>query len=279
MRCYSQSIRPLAYDLHEPPKPRTDKQNAPILFLHGLFGSKKNNRGISKALARDLGRYVYALDLRNHGESPHDRRHDYVAMAHDVAEFIKEHGLSETTLIGHSMGAKTSMTLALQSPDLVADIVAVDNAPVDVTLSRDFAEYIRGMKKINEANVTRQKEADEILQAHEESLPIRQFLLGNLHRPAGEKSQKFRIPLDILSRSLDHLGDFPYKNPNEVRFEKPALFVRGTQSKYVPDDVLPLIGQFFPRFRLVDVDAGHWLISENPEAFREAVVDFLQKSE
>ncbi|KAH7166280.1 hypothetical protein EDB81DRAFT_680958 [Dactylonectria macrodidyma] len=278
-RLYSQSVRPLAYDLHEPTSPRTDKQKAPILFLHGLFGSKKNNRGISKALARDLGRYVYALDLRNHGESPHDARHDYVAMAQDVADFIQDHGLTETTLIGHSMGAKTSMTLALRSPELVSDLVAVDNAPVDATLSRDFAEYIRSMKKIQDANITRQAEADAILSEYEKSLPIRQFLLGNLHRPAGDKTRKFRIPLDIIGRSLDNLGDFPYKDPNEIRFEKPALFVRGTKSKYVPDELLPLIGQFFPRFRMVDVDAGHWLISEQPEAFRQAVVEFLQKPE
>jgi pimeloyl-ACP methyl ester carboxylesterase len=278
-RLYSQSVGPLVYDLHEPAQPKTDKKKSPILFLHGLFGSKKNNRAISKALARDLGRYVYALDLRNHGESPHDTRHDYSAMAQDVAEFIEGHGLKDTTLIGHSMGAKTSMALALRSPDLVSDIVAVDNAPVDVSLSRDFPKYVRAMKKIQEAGVTRQSEADKILSEYEESLPIRQFLLGNMYLPEGEKVRKFRIPLHTLGKALDNLGDFPYKNPNEIRFEKPALFVRGTQSKYVPDDVLPLIGQFFPKFRLVDVDAGHWLISEQPEAFRQAVVEFLQKPE
>jgi pimeloyl-ACP methyl ester carboxylesterase len=77
------------------------------------------------------------------------------------------------------------------------------------------------------------------------------------------------VPLDILAKSLDHLGDFPYKNPSEVRFGKPALFIRGTKSKYVPDEMIPLIGQFFPMFELVDIEAGHWVISENPEAFRE----------
>ncbi|KAM0558389.1 hypothetical protein ACHAPJ_004579 [Fusarium lateritium] len=276
-RLYSQSVGPLVYDLHEPAQPKTDKKKSPILFLHGLFGSKKNNRGISKALARDLGRYVYALDLRNHGESPHSTHHDYNAMAQDVAEFIEGHGLKDTTLIGHSMGAKTSMALALRSPDLVADVVAVDNAPVDVTLSRDFAEYVRAMKKIDESNVTRQSEADKILSEYEKSLPIRQFLLGNMYVPEGEKTRKFRIPLKTLGKSLDNLGDFPYKNPNEVRFEKPALFVRGTQSKYVPDEVLPLIGQFFPKFRLVDIDAGHWLISEQPEAFRQGKYTILEK--
>lgn len=162
------------------------------------------------------------------------------------------------------------MTLALRSPDLVHDLIAVDNAPVDAALGSDFARYIQGMKKIEEANVTRQVEADEILKDYEESLPIRQFLLGNLHRPAGGSTpQKFRVPLGIIGKALDNLGDFPYKDPSEVRFEKPALFIRGTHSKYVPDEVIPLIGQFFPRFEMADIESGHWVISENPEAFRQ----------
>ncbi|KAL7930551.1 Alpha/Beta hydrolase protein [Trichoderma chlorosporum] len=274
---YPQAVSPLAFDLHAPANPKADEKTAPLIFMHGLFGSKKNNRGISKALARDLKTHVYTVDLRNHGESPHDPRHDYLAMTEDILAFIDQHGLKEPTLIGHSMGAKTAMAVALRSPETVARVVAVDNAPVDVTLGRAFASYVRGMKKIQEAKVTRQSEADAILQEYEESLPIRQFLLGNLSRSQEDGIQKFRVPLDILGRSLDHLGDFPYKNPDEARYTKPSLFVRGTQSKYVPDDVLPIIGQFFPRFRLADVDAGHWLISEQPEAFRQAVVSFLQE--
>lgn len=169
------------------------------------------------------------------------------------------------------------MTLALRTPSLVHDLIAVDNAPVDAALQSDFARYIQGMKRIEEASVTRQAEADKILSDYEDSLPVRQFLLGNLHRPPASEGtgQKFRVPLSILAKALDHLGDFPYKNPGEIRFEKPALFIRGTHSKYVPDEVLPLIGQFFPRFEVVDVEAGHWLISENPEAFRQAVLRFL----
>lgn len=215
---------------------------------------------------------MYALDLRNHGESPHHRRHDYDVMAADVAHFIRDRGLRDTSIIGHSMGAKTAMALALTQPDLVADIASVDNAPVDKILGQDFARYVRGMKRIEEAGVTRQSEADAILAEYEESLPIRQFLLGNLHRPAGAgpaDGQRFRVPLEILGRALDNMGDFPHRDPAKVRFEKPALFVRGTKSKYVPDEVLPLIGQFFPRFQLVDIEAGHWVISENPEPFRQ----------
>ncbi|KAK4171696.1 Alpha/Beta hydrolase protein [Triangularia setosa] len=277
------STVPLAYDLHEPARPSVDNpnKNSPIVFIHGLFGSKKNNRTISKVLARDLGRSVYAIDLRNHGDSPHDPHHNYTAMAADVGDFIKQHDLKDPCLIGHSMGAKAAMTLSLTSPNLVSSIISVDNAPVDARLESDFARYIRGMKEIESSSVTKQSQADSILEPYEPSVVIRQFLLGNLHRPHHPESQvqKFKVPLSIIGKALDHLGDFPFKDPREVRFEKPALFVRGTKSKYVPDEVIPLIGQFFPRFELVDVEAGHWLISENPEAFRRAVVEFLSPKE
>jgi hypothetical protein len=105
------------------------------------------------------------------------------------------------------------------------------------------------------------------------SLTIRQFLLGNLYRPKDEKVQKFKVPLKILGAALDNLVDFPFKAPEEVRFVKPALFVRGTQSHYIPDEALPIIGRFFPRFELVDIDAGHWVISEKPELFRRGMHD------
>ncbi|KIH88632.1 hypothetical protein SPBR_07334 [Sporothrix brasiliensis 5110] len=275
----------LAFDLHKPEKPVADDKTRPILVLHGLFGSKKNNRSISKVLARDLGRSIYALDMRNHGDSPHVARHDYEVMADDVANFIKEHGLTDPSIIGHSMGAKTAMVLALKSPDMVRDIIPVDNAPIDAALLSNFGTYVRGMKYVDLCRVKRQAEADKILQSYEPSLTIRHFLMGNLHRvkvpdddpspEAGKTILQFRIPLGTLGKALDVLGDFPYKDTNAVRFEKPALFVRGTKSHYVPDEALPIIGQFFPRFEAVDIEAGHWVISENPEAFRQAVVRFL----
>lgn len=98
--CFKRGLS-LAYNLHEPHEP--GQGHAPLILLHGLFGSKQNNRTISKALARDLKTPVYALDLRNHGDSPHDPVHDYSAMANDVEEFIQQHNLRLPTLIGHSM--------------------------------------------------------------------------------------------------------------------------------------------------------------------------------
>ncbi|KAI5849516.1 Alpha/Beta hydrolase protein [Morchella snyderi] len=252
--------------------------------MHGLFGSKQNNRTISKALARDLNRPVYAVDLRNHGDSPHHKRHDYIAMAEDVEHFLVDKKLGpETTLLGHSMGAKAAMAVSLRSPSLVRDLVIVDNAPVSSILHSSFGTYIRAMRQIEESQLKKQSEADKILSEYEPNLGIRQFLLTNLTREEGSPYLKFRVPIKILGSALDEIGDFPF-TPEKNRFEGRALFVRGTKSHYVPDDHIPTIGRFFPLFRLNDIDAGHWVISEKPIEFKDGmlslpVVEFLQNSE
>ncbi|MCJ1392357.1 hypothetical protein MMC18_005224 [Xylographa bjoerkii] len=197
-------------------------------------------------------------------------------MAEDIEEFMDEHQIQRPCLIGHSMGAKVAMTVALQSPTKVGSLVPVDNAPVDAVLKGGFAKYTRGMRKIMEAQVTKAVEADRILQDFEESLPIRQFLLTNFVRSRGAKHMHFRIPVQILTTALGNMGDFPFKDPDQARYDGPTLFVRGVKSDYIPDEVLPLIGRFFPRFELCDIDSYHWVISEQPEQFRRAVVEFLQ---
>ncbi|KAF2680142.1 alpha/beta-hydrolase [Lentithecium fluviatile CBS 122367] len=265
----------LSYSLHDN---QGKAKGAPILILHGLFGSKKNNRSVSNAFARTLSRPVYAIDLRNHGDSSHDKDHTYTALAEDVEAFLHKHNLKDATLIGHSMGAKTVMTMALRDPSCCADIIAVDNAPVDAALASDFPRYVEGMRKAEEAMPMSQKDADAIMEPYAKDLPVRQFLLTNLVREPG-KPLRFRVPVKILADALDDMADFPFKNPDEARFCKRALFIRGTKSHYVSDETLPIIGRFFPRFELADVEAGHWVISENPEAFIKTVVDFLQETE
>ncbi|KAI5804029.1 Alpha/Beta hydrolase protein [Peziza echinospora] len=258
------AVIPLSYTLHEPPN-ATDKAQPPIIVMHGLFGSKQNNRSISKMFAKDLNRPVYAVDLRNHGDSPHATKHDYPAMAADVEHFIEEKGLKDVTLLGHSMGAKTAMAVSLRRPELVANIIAVDNAPIEAALSSSFGQYVQAMRRIEGSNVLKHSDADAILKEYEPNVVIRQFLLTNLTRPVKEQPtgdnspvpMKFRVPIRTLAKSLDEMAGFPY-HPDKIRFEKPALFIRGTKSKYVPDEAIPLIGRFFPYFRLKDIDAGHW---------------------
>lgn len=220
-----------------------------------------------RVFARELKRPVYAIDLRNHGDSSHDPRHDYTALAEDVEAFLESNRLDNATLIGHSMGAKTAMTVALRRRVPIANLIPVDNAPVDAALKSDFGKYVQGMRKVEDAHVKKQSEADAILQDYESALPIRQFLLTNLIR-AEDGSQRFRIPIRYLANALDDMADFPFKDPDETRFEGPTLFVRGTKSHYVADEMLPIIGRFFPRFEVADIESGHWVISEKPEEFR-----------
>lgn len=216
----------LAFDKHSP---LTAATKEPIIFLHGLFGSKINNRTVSKALANDLNRDVYCLDLRNHGVSPQVDRHDYPSLAADVEAFVEKHNLGPSIIIGHSMGAKTAMAVSLRRPDIVKALIPVDNAPIDAQLSSTFPRYARAMKRIQASNLKSSKEAYEIMEEVESDLSIQQFLLSNLKKAKGEDTYKFRIPIDILSKNLDFMADFPF-SPEEARYLGPTMFVRGTES-------------------------------------------------
>ena len=169
------------------------------------------------------------------------------------------------------------MALALRNPHTVSALIPVDNSPIDAALKSDFGKYVQGMRVVEDAKVTKQSDADAILQKYEDALPIRQFLLTNLTRSADTNTVKFRIPIKTLANSLDYMADFPFRDPEKARYEGPTLFVRGTKSHYVADEALPLIGRFFPQFELLDIESGHWVISEKPEEFRRGVVDFLQR--
>ncbi|OAG43444.1 hypothetical protein AYO21_02381 [Fonsecaea monophora] len=299
----------LAFHRHNPPEKTATKGPGPIIIMHGLFGSQRNNRTLSKALAKDLSRPVYTIDLRNHGDSPHSPVHTYTAMARDVEHFLDTHKIPSPTLVGHSMGAKVAMTLALRRPERYSALVPVDNAPVDAALRGDFSKYLDAMREIDEMRPRpkRQSDADKILAKYEPDLAIRQFLLTNLvkmpvvqpggagggggpahssHQHHGARRDKdrhdatelrFRIPLHTLAKSLPNLADFPFKDPDTHKYKGPTLIARGTKSHYVADDTLPVIGRFFPRFELRDFDCGHWVMSEKFDEFRAALVEWVDR--
>ncbi|KAI5303106.1 hypothetical protein KEM56_007899 [Ascosphaera pollenicola] len=145
------------------------------------------------------------------------------------------------------------MTVALRRPDLISSFIAVDNSPVTAPLDRSFTRYTEGMKEIEAAA----------------ALPVRQFLLTNLIRNHETGRYSFRIPVHVLSNALDEMGGFPFTEADSVKFNGPAMLIRGTQSTYVKDEARPLIKHFFPNYEMVDIDASHWLISEKPEEFRD----------
>ncbi|KAJ7599245.1 Alpha/Beta hydrolase protein [Mycena floridula] len=231
----------------------------PLLILHGLFGSKRNWGSFTKAFSRSLNRPVYALDLRNHGTSPVQRPMTYTDMASDVLRFMQKHSLSNVSLLGHSMGGKAAMAVAL-SPSLsestISRLIIADIAPSKGALSPEFRSYVEAMKKIDDARVSTRKQAMEILNEYEKDPSICAFLMTNLVVPP-DGPVHFRLPLDILEESVSEIGSFPY-NPGEASWPGPTLFIKGTKSAFINRHNIPLAEQLFPNMRLETLEAGHW---------------------
>ncbi|GAA5982472.1 hypothetical protein JCM10908_006661 [Rhodotorula pacifica] len=271
------------YALHTPePVPLSSEKQAsptassqpPVVVLHGLFGSKQNWRSLAKGMAKRLERDVITLDLRNHGHSPHRRECSYEDLAADVKAFIEqEEKLSDCVLVGHSMGGKVAMALALGGCDPISKLVVVDISPAVGKISPEFQAYVTAMNQIQDAKVHSRKEADDLLQATESDLGVRQFLLTNLDRASPSDPYHFRIPLHFLQNAIDEIGAFPY-TPGERVFEKPSLFLKGSKSKYINSRNIPVIKQFFPNAQLETLDAGHWVHAERPKEFVELLADF-----
>jgi len=239
----------------------------PVVILHGLLGSARN----WTTIARQLGetRQVFALDLRNHGSSPWTDSMDYDRMALDVCAFMNGHGLAATSLIGHSMGGKVAMRLALGHGDRVERLVVVDIAPVPY--QRDFHVYIDAMRRLDLIRITRRAEADAALAEHIAEAGVRGFLLQNLVVAEGKLA--WRVPLATLAAAMPELMGFPQR-PNE-HFDGPTLFVTGGRSRYVRPEHHQLVLQLFPQAQFAEIeDAGHWVQAEAPKAFLELVSGF-----
>ncbi|EGW33184.1 uncharacterized protein SPAPADRAFT_71070 [Spathaspora passalidarum NRRL Y-27907] len=275
----------LSYDKHSPEYEPT-LVKSPLIFLHGLFGSKSNTRTVAKQLASRLDRDVYCLDLRNFGNSPHNPRLDYPSLAADVERFIQERKFPEFAkpiVVGHSMGAKTAMALALRSPNLLSMLVAVDNAPVTVLASQSqFGKYVNQLRlALEKYKYTHIKDVDAKLEEVEPNKSIRQFLLTNLIRGKKHEHIKSRIPLDIIGDTISKgiISSWPYDSNISQWTKGPVLFIRGSKSVYVHDEIIPEIGKYFPDFEVRDVDSGHWVISEKPQEFMDILCEFIDRKE
>ena len=171
--------------------------------------------------------------MRNHGTSPHAKPMDYAHMAEDVGEFINKNNLKNVTLIGHSMGGKVAMALALSkySDQNLRRLIVADMSPQIAKISDEFQSYANTMSEIEELNVKSKKEADGILAKVEPLMPIRQFLLTNAEMDNETGYYKFRIPVKLIRDSIPAIGDFPYKPEDGIIFDKPTTFIKGSNSK------------------------------------------------
>ena len=239
----------------------------PLVLLHGLFGSNENLGGVARALADRFT--VYGLDLRNHGRSPHGRRMDYATMANDVRETLDAHALDRPALLGHSLGGKTAMELALTAPDRVERLVVVDIAPI--AYDRRHDQELEALHALDLSSLRSRGDADRALAGDIPNKAIRQFLLKNLVR--GDDGFEWRMPLETIYAEYEHIAAAPAA---AGPYDGPAMFVRGGDSDYLPRDAEPAIRKRFPEARIETVPgAAHWVHVDAPEAFLEIVGAFL----
>ena len=240
----------------------------PLLVLHGLFGSARN----WQTLARRFGewRHVYALDLRNHGGSPWADTMSYPDMADDLLRFLDDRGYARASVLGHSMGGKAAMTLALKHPDRVERLFILDIAPV--AYIHTHSPYVAAMKRVDLNGCTRRSEVEAQLTEGVPDPGLRAFLLQNLVMEQGRF--EWRINLDAIEANMDALIGFP--DLGDLRYEGPAMFVGGTKSDYITPETHPAIHRHFPKASIeMVVGAGHWLHAERPDEFARIVEGFM----
>lgn len=297
----------LAYESYQPPKDKDPITDAKAVVLcHGLFGSKQNWRSLGKSIAQRLAVPVYAVDLRNHGTSPHTSSMRYDEMAKDLIRFFEDHKIKQAILTGHSMGGKTVQSMALDKDvpnDFIRYLISVDMSPARGPLSKEFAQYVQKMCEIEEKQCSSRQEADKVLEEVEPELGIRQFLLTNLTRAPGSDHWTFRIPIKTIGGILEEqIGDFPYEDEQGLmrkadealaerlgkqftstkqrptsRWDGETLFIKGANSKYINKRNIPICDALFPKAKHATLQTGHWVQAEKPNEFVDEMVNFVSK--
>jgi len=243
-------------------------EGKPLIILHGFLGSLDNWQSIAKELA--VNYQVFILDVRNHGKSFHDNKHDYASMIADVHYFIDHLGLSEVTLLGHSMGGKIAMAFALKYPLLVSNLIVVDIAPKIYQPGHE--DILHALSKVNPKELKSRQEAVDIISTYIYDPSVVQFLLKNLDR-LGDGSFGWKINLPVLIDQYKEMLDFPSKG----LFDGPTLFLKGEKSDYILLSDEPIIHQYFPKAKIVSIkNAGHWVHAENPVDFISETSIFLK---
>jgi len=241
----------------------------PLIILHGLFGSQRNWTKVCERLARVCS--VYALDLRNHGDSPHSAEFDYAIMAADLDAFMDRMEIVEAIVLGHSLGGKVAMAFALAHSEKVRKLIVVDMAP------RSYGEgqrsLINALVHLDLGAYTRQKDVNKALAASILSTELRYFLLTNLVRDK-YSNFKWKINLEAISANYEKLQmGFPLKRV----FKRPALFLKGEFSDFINAADLAMISKHFPLSVVKTVKgAGHWVHFDATETFTQMVGEFCR---
>jgi len=242
---------------------------APLLILHGLFGSAKNWHSLARRFAEHFE--VYSIDLRNHGQSFHAEPMNYEVMAADLAQLLTGLELDQCLVLGHSMGGKVAMTLAMRYPQLISRLLVADIAPV--AYRHHYDDLIEPILALDLAQYTSRNAIDHALRLHIQQDQLRAFLLHNLVRAAD--GWDWRVNWQVIQRDMDELTGFDPLADDWVS-DLPALFVRGANSDYVGTAEVAVIKRHFRNASIATIEsAGHWLHAEKPEEFFQLASQFL----
>jgi pimeloyl-ACP methyl ester carboxylesterase len=246
---------------------QTGEGNPPLVLLHGLFGSARNFGAVQREFAQH--RRTIALDLRNHGASPHDPDMRYVSMAADVLETLADQSALPAVVLGHSMGGKAAMQMALLHPDAVARLIVADIAPVPNP--PDLLPIAEAMMALSLWPGMTRAQADAALGNTVPDAAMRAFLLQNLQLGA---TPAWRIGLaEIIADFADIEA---WDAPANTQYVGPTLFIAGATSNYIKPEHRPIIRALFPNARFVTLkNAGHWLHADNPVGFVGVLEAFL----
>ena len=237
----------------------------PIVVLHGLFGSSRNWRGMARALSAE--HRVICVDLRNHGRSSWIGSMTYHEMAADVRALIRREGLDHPTVIGHSMGGKTAMTLALESPESVGHLIVVDIAPV--SYADRLTPYVEAMLSLNtRAPADRADVVRQMLDRIPDAAAVG-FLMQNL--TVRDDHFDWRLNLGAIGAAIPTLCAFPPELAAR-RFNGPATLITGSLSDYVTLADAAAFAEMFPQAQTVEIEgAGHWVHTDQPAEFLAAL--------
>jgi pimeloyl-ACP methyl ester carboxylesterase len=174
-------------------------------------------------------------------------------------------------VVGHSMGGKVAMVLALRHPELVDRLVVADIAPAVSEGAGEFEHLLDSLARIDLSSVERRADADAQLAEWVHDERVRGFLLQNLRSTSDGFT--WQANLALLRRELGLIGDFP---DLDATFDHPVLWIAGGRSDYVQPEHAEAMRRLFPRTTSVTIKgAGHWVHSEKPEAFTSALRTFL----
>ena len=240
----------------------------PLIIAHGLFGMLDNWQTIGKQLAEFYN--VHLIDLRNHGRSFHSHDFNYKLMATDLRNYIKEEKLKDVIIIGHSMGGKAAMQLAVESPDLISNLIIVDIAPKSYPVHHDY--IIKGLESLDFSIIKSRAEADNQLSYSINEIGVRQFLLKSLYWKKNNELA-LRFNLKSISKNIKKIG-VPLEKG--MLYLGDAIFIKGANSNYILDDDIDNILTHFPRATIKEIpNSGHWVHAEQPKIFLNVILNFL----